>query len=142
MLEQTTRNLLYVAKEVETLRPAELVKHSPEFAAATKHLDYLIEHSQYTGILRLRIGERALSGLCRDFENDSKGELRRYPVEPGEQYGLMNKTEIPVEPFSLNPVAQPYYGDLVYFDIPTIGMALQDGGELRLIRAPDSSSST
>ncbi len=138
ILDETRKKLLHVAKEVETLRPAELVIKSHEFQSAQKNLDLLVNRASDIGVLRLKIGRKVLTGLCRDFEHDTEGIPRKYPVEPDEQYALLRKENIPVEPFSLEPITQPYYGDIVYFDLATIGMAIQDGGELTLNR-PESS---
>lgn len=132
IVDRIRRNLYYVFREAEMLRPAELTLRSSEFQAATQGLDMLIANRERFGLLKLKIGRTASFGLNID---QTKQE-----VMPGETYDLVQKYMYPVEVFGTPPVMQPYYGDGTYFSLPMMGQLLDDTAELDLVK-PESSSS-
>lgn len=133
IVDRIRRNLSYVYREAEALRPAELTRDSPEFKAAVVHLDALISRQKVLGTLQLTIGRIAMRGQL------AKAEV--VVAMPGEAYELVEKRLCPVEVFGHEPATQPYYGDGTYFDLVTIGQILSDGGVIELVK-PDSSWNT
>jgi hypothetical protein len=130
-------NLLMIAREAE-IKNVTQEALSAEAHAVQIYIDRLIADRNRYGTLRLHIGTAAVQATeFPDGGNDFLSSSH-HMVDPYTTWPLETKIAIPTHTFVTDPVYEPFYGytsengENRYFDLATMGLTLEDGGDLML----------
>lgn len=135
VIDQLHELLPYVARDAERYRnPTELVTKSHELHMAARAIEETLPHPSLASsargpFIRVRIGANAVEAY--GFRRLPYDFVEPYfdTAEPGQEYDLMYKYRIQTDVF--NPRhTQPVFGQMLYFDLATLGRTLEEGGEL------------
>jgi hypothetical protein len=127
ILETVKQNLLIVTREAEVQHSTELAVGSEEMKIAEAGLDRLIGRAKKKKRLKLCLGDRAVTALKLQAQNGKLAPV--HEQVSGGNHELLDKYTTLTDTFS-SGATEPFYGDVYYFDLPTIGLVLEDGGDL------------
>lgn len=134
-IEELHKLLPFVARDAERYRNStELVKRSHELHLAARAIEETLPHPSLASsargpFIRVRIGANAVEAY--GFRSLPYDFVEPYfdTAEPGQEYDLMYKHRVQTDYFNSRHT-QPVFGQMLYFDLATIGRTLEDGGEL------------